>query len=191
MRNELLSLLHALDGIRQSPVFHPEGDALFHTLQVFERALADTRDPILLAAALFHDVGKALDGPSHEIEGAWLLEGLLHPDVVFLVEHHLDLLRDPRETRRRFANSDWLPLLERLRRYDVAGRDPHARVRSPEWALDTLLSLATLSSDPERSPFLTSSERDVSSHMSTEESPDNNSDTAKDERIDRTKGGHA
>jgi hypothetical protein len=173
-------------------VFHPEGDALFHTLQVFESALADTRDPILLAAALFHDVGKALDGPSHEIEGAWLLEGLLHPDVVFLVEHHLDLLRDPRETRRRFANSYWLPLLERLRRYDLAGRDPRARVRSPEWALDTLLSLATLSSDPERSPFLTSSERDVSSHMSTDdESQSTHSDTAKDERIDRTKGGHA
>jgi hypothetical protein len=191
MRNELLSLLHALDGIWQSPVFHPEGDALFHTLQVFERALADTRDPILLAAALFHDVGKALDGPSHEIEGAWLLEGLAHPDVVFLVEHHLDLLRDPRETRRRFANSYWLPLLERLRRYDLAGRDPRARVRSPEWALDTLLSLATLSSDPERSPFVIASAQDVSSDMSTDESQHTESTTTMDSSVDHTKGGHA
>ncbi len=115
---------------------------MFHSLQVFERALEDTRDVRLLAAALLHDVGKAIDGPTHDVEGASLLEGLVRADVVWLVEHHLDLLREPSRARRRFAGDARLGLLQRLRRYDLAGRDPAARVRGPEWAVDTLLEEA-------------------------------------------------
>lgn len=142
MRSELLSLIESLSGVQQSPTFHPEGDAMFHTLQVFERALEDTRDPRLLAAALLHDVGKAIDGPTHDVEGASLLEGLVRADVVWLVEHHLDLLREPGRARRRFAGDERLALLQRLRRYDLAGRDPAARVRDPAWAVDALLEEA-------------------------------------------------
>lgn len=139
MKHELIELIESLAGVQQSRKFHPEGDAMFHTLQVFERALDDTRDPRLLAAALLHDVGKAIDGPTHDIEGASLLEGLVRSDVVWLVEHHLDLLREPARAQKRFAGDERLALLQRLRRYDLAGRDPAARVRSAEWAVDTLL----------------------------------------------------
>jgi hypothetical protein len=43
MDPELLSLLEALDGVAQSPRYHPEGDALFHSLQVFDLARRATR----------------------------------------------------------------------------------------------------------------------------------------------------
>ena len=40
MNEELVSLLHALDGVRQSPKYHPEGDVWVHTLFVCDAAAA-------------------------------------------------------------------------------------------------------------------------------------------------------
>jgi HD superfamily phosphodiesterase len=139
MHEELLTLLLALDGVRQNLHHHPESDALFHSLQTFHAALRDTRDPTLLAAALLHDVGKSMAGPDHAIDGADLLDGLVAPRVVWLVRHHLDLLRTPQRTRRRLRNTPALARLERLRRYDLAGRDPAATVMLPEEAMDILM----------------------------------------------------
>lgn len=136
--NELVSLLEALDGIQQSPKYHPEGDALYHSLQVFELATRATDDRVLWAAALFHDVGKAIDGPLHDEIGADLLEGLLPDRAVWLVRHHLDLLRDPRRTRRRWLGTPELLDLERLRKWDLGGRNPNAQVMSLDGALALL-----------------------------------------------------
>lgn len=136
--NELVSLLEALDGIQQSPKYHPEGDALYHSLQVFELATHATDDRVLWAAALFHDVGKAIDGPLHDEIGADLLEGLLPDRAVWLVRHHLDLLKDPRRTRRRWLGTPELLDLERLRKWDLGGRRPNARVMPIESALALL-----------------------------------------------------
>lgn len=136
--NELVSLLEALDGIQQSPKYHPEGDALYHSLQVFELATRATDDRVLWAAALFHDVGKAIDGPLHDEVGADLLEGLLPDRAVWLVRHHLDLLRDPRRTRRRWLGTPELLDLERLRKWDLGGRNPNARVMTVESAIALL-----------------------------------------------------
>ena len=138
MTDDLFSLLVSLDGIEQSPRYHPEGDALFHSLQVFDLARRASEDRVLWAAALFHDVGKAIDGPLHDEVGADLLDGLICPRVVWLVRHHLDLLKDPRRTRRRLHGTPRLKDLESLRRFDLGGRDPHARVLSPESAFDLL-----------------------------------------------------
>jgi hypothetical protein len=140
MTDDLFSLVEALDGIRQSPRYHPEGDALFHSLQVFELARRSTTDRVLWAAALFHDVGKAIDGPLHDEVGADLLEGLLCPRGVWLVRHHLDLLKDARGTRRRYRGTPALHDLELLRRWDLGGRDPGARVISTEGAFDQLFA---------------------------------------------------
>lgn len=130
---EIVDWLTALDGVPQDPKYHPEGDALFHSLQVFELALSEAADPELLAAALLHDVGKAHAGRDHDAVGADLLEGL--PErTVWLVRHHLDLLRDPRATRARWHGTPVLADLERLRRWDLGGRSRHARVREPEEA---------------------------------------------------------
>jgi len=148
MDEELRSLLLALDGVEQSPRYHPEGDALFHSLQVFEHARRATEERELWAAALFHDVGKALkDEGSHDEVGADLLEGLVSLRIVWLVRHHLDLLRAPRATRRRLHGTRELADLERLRRWDLAGRRRDARVLGPDEAL------ALLADDHERSLF--------------------------------------
>jgi len=145
MYDDLLQLLLALDGIRQDPAFHPEGDALFHSLQVFDLACAATDDRALWAAALLHDVGKAINSPDHDEVGAELLSDLVSPRIVWLVRHHLDLLRRPGPTKRRLRGTAALVDLQRLRRWDVGGRSPHAIVSSPEAALSRLLEGADLS----------------------------------------------
>jgi exopolyphosphatase/pppGpp-phosphohydrolase len=139
MYEELLRLLVALDGVRQNPAYHPEGDALYHSLQVFDLARAQTGDRALWAAALLHDVGKAISSPDHDDIGADLLEGVASPRIVWLVRHHLDLLHDPGLTKRRLRGTQALADLGRLRRWDVGGRSLHARVPSPEDALSLLL----------------------------------------------------
>ena len=139
MYRELHDLLLALDGVAQPARYHPEGDALFHSLQVFELARRESSDRVLWAAALLHDVGKAEDGRSHDCLGAELLEELVCPRIVWLVRHHLDLLREPRLTRRRLRGTSELHDLELLRRWDLGGRRPDATVLEPEDALELLL----------------------------------------------------
>ena len=138
-----MELLEDLDGVEQDPVWHPEGDALFHSLQVYDHARTSTRDPELWAAALVHDVGKARSG-CHEVEGARLLEGLMPDRVVWLVRHHLDLLRRPEATRRRLRGTRELHDLERLRRWDLAGRDPRAWVGSVDDAVASIVEVYLL-----------------------------------------------
>jgi hypothetical protein len=133
MFDTIVSWLEDLEDVPQDPRYHPEGCALFHSLQVFQHALDDTEDPELLAAALLHDVGKAHAGRDHDEVGADMLVGF--PDRVrWLVAHHLDLLRDAHGTRTRLWGTPALHDLEALRRWDLAGRDPEAEVMSPEQA---------------------------------------------------------
>jgi HD superfamily phosphodiesterase len=57
-------------GVKQNPVYHPEGDALYHSLQVFELARQQVPwDEEFLLAALLHDVGKAIDPADHVAAG--------------------------------------------------------------------------------------------------------------------------
>jgi hypothetical protein len=136
---ELLSLLEPLEAVGQSPVHHPEGNALFHSLQVFEEARRSSREPAHWAAALLHDVGKAVVAPCHAAAGADLLEGFANQRVQWLVAHHLDLLREPKLTRTTLRLDPRLRDLERLRAWDLAGRKVHALVPSVERALGLLL----------------------------------------------------
>ncbi len=72
-------LLLPLETVQQSPEFHPEGDALYHSLQVFELARdAPPYDEELQLAALLHDVGKAIDPRDHVNRGAGSLEWTHH-----------------------------------------------------------------------------------------------------------------
>lgn len=73
---------------------HPEGDALYHSLQVFELARREGYgyDLEFLQAALLHDVGKAIDLSAHAEIAAEFLEGLVSPRVIFLIRHHMDAL---------------------------------------------------------------------------------------------------
>ena len=59
-------LLQPLDRVKQSPKYHPEGDVLYHLLQVFELAREERPyDEEFLLAALLHDVGKGIDPADH------------------------------------------------------------------------------------------------------------------------------
>lgn len=140
MYDDLLELLTALDGVRQSPKYHPEGDALFHSLQVFELARQTTTDRALWAAALLHDVGKAVSSPDHDVIGADMLDGIVSARIVWLVRHHLDLLVAPALTKRRLRGTTALSELQLVRAWDVGGRKPNASVGGVEAALETLLA---------------------------------------------------
>lgn len=139
-KDYLLNLLLALDGVEQNPKYHPESDALYHTLQVFELALKNSTDPQLWLAALLHDVGKSVDAKTHAQIGADMVKDLVDDRVVWLIEHHLDLLMSPRQTRQRLANTQQLTDLTQLRAWDLGGRKTNALVRSPEDALNVVFS---------------------------------------------------
>ena len=134
----LTSLLEDLDGVQQHPKYHPEGDALFHSLQVFQLAREATQDPLLWAAALLHDVGKAVDSRQHAELGAEMLTGVVNARIVWLVAHHLDLMRIPQRTRHKYAGERRLQELQLLRRVDIGGRDPDAQVMGIDSAIALL-----------------------------------------------------
>ena len=139
MKDYLLDLLLDLEGIEQNPHYHPEGDALYHSLQVFQLAHQQSDSPIMWAAALFHDVGKASGTKDHDVIGAEMLQGVLNDQVVWLVEHHLDLLIAPAKTRRKLNKKPTLlKQLEQLRYWDLSGRDPTAEMISPQEAIASL-----------------------------------------------------
>src|SRR5947207_2854432 len=84
-------LLLPLENVQGSPVYHPEGDVLYHSLQVFELA-RDARpyDEEFLLAALLHDVGKGLDRGNHVEAGLEALDGLITERTQFFIAHHMD-----------------------------------------------------------------------------------------------------
>jgi len=139
LKEHLYLLLTSLDGVRQNPRYHPEGDVLYHSLQVFQLAHKACTDPELWAAALLHDIGKAVNTSDHAKIGANELEGILSPHTVWLIRHHLDLLTAPRRTRRQLHNTPQLRDLELLRAWDLKGRSPHATVMAPKEAINILI----------------------------------------------------
>jgi predicted nucleotidyltransferase len=141
-------LLLPLENVKQSPKYHPEGDALYHSLQVFELA-RDARpyDEEFLLAALLHDVGKALDPGDHVGAALSALEGLITERTRFLIEHHMDALAYkagtlPRKQGQRLESSPDFADLMLLREFDTAGRVPGAQVGTVDEALEYLRNLA-------------------------------------------------
>ncbi len=140
-------LLLPLEAVKQSPRYHPEGDVLYHSLQVFELA-RDCRpyDEEFLLAALLHDVGKGLDPGQHVEAALEALEGLLTERTRFLIEHHMHA-HDYRagtlgaRVRRLLEASPDLEDLLLLRELDEAGRVPGAVVGTVDEALDYLKEL--------------------------------------------------
>ncbi|MEM8739284.1 MAG: HD domain-containing protein [Planctomycetota bacterium] len=83
-------LLEPLAEVKQSPTYHPEGDALYHSLQVFQLAYnAQPWNEEFLLAALLHDVGKAIDSRDHVTAGLEALDGLVTERTAWLIEHHM------------------------------------------------------------------------------------------------------
>jgi predicted nucleotidyltransferase len=140
-------LLNPLADVKQNPTWHPEGDALYHSLQVFELA-CDQRpwDEEFLQAALLHDVGKGIDRHDHVAAGLAALEGAITPRTEFLIAHHMDAqaYQDGslgHRARKRLAESEDFEDLMLLRDLDSAGRRMGVEVCSVDKALTYLRSL--------------------------------------------------
>ncbi len=140
-------LLRPLEGVKQSPRYHPEGDALYHSLQVFELARSERGyDEEFLLAALLHDVGKAIDPSDHVAAGLQALEGTITDRTAWLIEHHMDALKEregtlgSREWDRLRRSEDFDDLML-LRDCDLRGRRPGAPVSELDEALDILRAL--------------------------------------------------
>ncbi|MEX0794548.1 MAG: HD domain-containing protein, partial [Pirellulaceae bacterium] len=83
-------LLLPLENVKQNPKYHPEGDALYHSLQVYQLAFdALPYDEEFLLAALLHDVGKAIDPQDHVQAGLEALADMITPRTHWLIEHHM------------------------------------------------------------------------------------------------------
>jgi hypothetical protein len=142
------SLLAPLEDVKQNPAYHPEGDALYHSLQVFELARHHRPwDEEFCTAALLHDVGKAIDPADHVGAGLAALEGTLTARAEFLVAHHMDAHAYHDGTlghraRQRLHESEDFDDLMLLRELDDAGRQRGVQVCTVDEALDYLRSLA-------------------------------------------------
>lgn len=141
-------LLLPLEEVKQSAKYHPEGDALFHSLQVFELA-RDERpyDEEFMLAALLHDIGKGIDRADHVNAALDALDGLITERTKFLIEHHMDAheLREGKlapDVRKTIESSPDFEDLMLLRELDDAGRVPGAVVGTVDEALDFLKELA-------------------------------------------------
>ena len=111
-------LLLPLERVKESRQYHPEGDALYHSLQVFDLARDELPyDEEFLLAALLHDVGKGIDRRDHTGAGLEALEGLITERTAWLIAHHmeaqdyLDGTLGARNRRRLEASPDFEELL--------------------------------------------------------------------------------
>jgi predicted HD phosphohydrolase len=83
------SLLLPLEQVRENVQTHPEGDALYHSLQVFSLARDEIPyDEEFLLAALLHDVGKGIDRQDHVTAGLDALEGFITERTAWLIASH-------------------------------------------------------------------------------------------------------
>lgn len=138
------SLLEPLEKVKLDPVNHPEGDALFHVLQVFALGReAVPYDEEFLLACLLHDVGQAID-PRHAHErGLEVLQGIVTPrtwNLIAALPQAHDYLRGVRAARglRKSEDFDEQILLARC---DRAGRQPGYPAPTLDEAMEFLLEL--------------------------------------------------
>lgn len=144
------SLLLPLERVQQSPKFHPEGDALYHSLQVYAFALEEMPyDEEFLLAALLHDVGKAIDPQDHVAAGLEALGDFITERTAWLIEHHTEghaiLDRNIGARRRkRLRESPWFEDLVSLAECDQAGRIPGLQVDDVDEALHYIRQIETM-----------------------------------------------
>ena len=142
------SLLLPLEYIKQNRKWHPEGDALYHSMQVFDLARDELPyDEDFLLAAMLHDVGKAIDPADHVAAGLEALEGFITDRTKWLIAHHMDahLLFDGTigaRARRRLAANESFDELVLLGQCDREGRVAGVEAPELEEALDYVRELS-------------------------------------------------
>ncbi len=144
------SLLLPLAEVEQPRKHHPEGDALYHSLQVFELARDEQPyDEELLLAALLHDVGKAIDPDDHVEAGLEALDGFITDRTTWLIANHMEAHRIHDgsigyRARRRLAESEDYPDLLLLGECDRDGRLSGMVVPELDDVLDDIREVARL-----------------------------------------------
>jgi hypothetical protein len=141
-------LLVPLEGVKLNTTEHPEGDALYHSLQVFD--LVRDRIPYdeeLQLAGLLHEVGRAVDPRDPVKSTLESLEGHITERTVWLIENMPEAaaLRDgtlgARSRKRLEASADFDDLML-LDECDRLGRVRGVEVPEIEDALEDLRQLA-------------------------------------------------
>ncbi len=139
-------LIESLERVALDPEYHPEGDALYHTLQVFELGVQERPyDEEFLLACLLHDAGLAIN-PRHPVLSVIDALGTLITDrtrtLIELRPVAAEYLRtgDCPRSLRKSEEFDDAVLLARL---DRSGRVPGTAVRTLSEALDFIRNLAT------------------------------------------------
>ncbi|MCA9041250.1 MAG: HD domain-containing protein [Planctomycetaceae bacterium] len=141
------SLLFPLGQVKQSRKYHPEGDALYHSLQVYDLMCDEVPyDEELLLAALLHDVGKGIDPLDHVQAGLEALSGFITPRTHWLIEHHMEAHKLAEGTigaraRRRLQESENYEDLLLLGECDRGGRERGVEVPEVEEALEYIRGL--------------------------------------------------
>ncbi len=144
------ALLLPLEEVQQNRDYHPEGDALYHSLQVFELARDELPyDEEFMLAALLHDVGKGIDRGDHVYAGLEALLPFITDRTKWLIAHHMDThkIRDgtigARAHRRLRENENYDDLIL-LGECDRGGRQVGVMVCDIEEALDYIREIAEM-----------------------------------------------
>lgn len=144
------ALLVPLEQVKQNPEYHPEGDALYHSLQVFQQARQiHAYDEDFLLAALLHDVGKAIDRQDHVAAGLQALTGFISERTAWLIKNHmlghqLHAGSLGMRAKRRLTGHPWFEDLTDLSRCDRAGRCCGVAVPEVNEALEYIRNLESM-----------------------------------------------
>ncbi|MEQ8835199.1 MAG: HD domain-containing protein, partial [Lacipirellulaceae bacterium] len=144
------ALLLPCENVKQPVQWHPEGDVLYHSLQVFDLACKELPyDEEFLTAALLHDVGKSIDPQDHVVAGMEVISEHVTDRTLWLVEHHMlaHKVYDGtigKRARRRLTDAEDFEELMLLEKCDRLGRLPGAETSTLEEALDYLRELASM-----------------------------------------------
>lgn len=142
------ALLMPLAQVSLNKKRHPEGDALYHSLQVYVLAReALPYDEELQIAGLLHDVGKGIDPKDHVAAALEALDGFVTERTSWLIEHHHAAHRLRERTlgcraRRRLQAAEDFETLELLAHCDRHGRMIGMAVPEVDDALEELRRLA-------------------------------------------------
>ncbi len=127
--DRMLGMLRDLAGVTNGFAV----DQLTHVCQTAARAERAGADHEVVAAALCHDIAKAVSEPNHPAVAAALLQPYVRPEVVWMVQVHQDfqgrhyyqfLGKDP-EARRQYADHPAYELAERFAdEWDQTSFDP-------------------------------------------------------------------
>lgn len=180
------SLLLPLEEVKQPPRLHPEGDALYHSLQVFEIVREQASyDEELQLAALLHDVGKAIDAVDPRAAALEALAGLITERTHWLIEHlaEAELILTGEigaRAHRRLKESEDFDDLMLLARANRAGRKSGIEVCDVDEALVFIQLLAADDEEDDEDV----DESDVGDVGDLDDDVDEEDDSIEDEEIE-------